>query len=117
MKKLNLTTAENSSPHRGGTFDLGLEKTLDIFADYYGRNEKSAAGENFRNRDYFYIKNSAKMQKNGQQKTPPPGGGTENVFNLGIPPSQGARHNIFYLGGCNQYESTNLRCHIGLLHD
>ena len=43
---------------------------------------KNAAGENVRNRDYFYTKNSAKMQNNGQ-------GGTENVFNLGIPPSLG----------------------------
>ena len=57
-----------------------------------GEIKKSAVGENFRNTNCFYTKNSAKMQKNGQQKihpTHPPGGGTENVFILGIPPGRG----------------------------
>ena len=45
--------------------------------DYYGRNEKSAAGENFRNRDYFYTKNSAKMQKNWPTENSPPRWGEE----------------------------------------
>ena len=30
--------AENSSPHRGGEFDVGLEKNLSFFADYKGKN-------------------------------------------------------------------------------
>ena len=48
--------------------------------DYYGRNEKSAAGENFRNRDYFYTKNSAKMQKNWPTENSPPGGGGQKMY-------------------------------------
>ena len=31
------------------------------------------------------------MQKNDQQKIHPPGGGTKNVFILGIPPQPGGR--------------------------
>ena len=30
--------AENSSPHRGGGIDVGLEKNLSFFADYKGEN-------------------------------------------------------------------------------
>ena len=79
-------------PTEGGTFDLGFEKTL-IFADYYGRNEKSAAGENFRNRDYFYTKNSAKMQKNGQQKIHPPPLGGQKMYLIWESPGRGITEN------------------------
>ena len=35
-----------------------------------------------------------KNAKKGQQKIHPPGGGTENVFNLGIPPAGGGLQKI-----------------------
>ena len=88
-KKLHPKIAENSSHKQGGRFDLGFEKLQVTFAEYYRRNKKSAAGENFRNRNYFCTKNRAKMQKNGQQKIHPPPGGGGNVFILGILPGRG----------------------------
>ena len=47
-----------------------------------GEIKKSAAGENFRNTNCFYTKNSAKMQKNDQQKIHPPpvGGGDQKCI-------------------------------------
>ena len=42
-----------------------------------GEIKKSAAGENFRNRNYFYTKNSAKMQKKIANRKFTPGGGEE----------------------------------------
>ena len=48
--------------------------------------KKSAAGENFRNRNCFYTKNSAKMQKMANRKfTPPPGGGDRKCIYFGTP--------------------------------
>ena len=74
-KKLHTKIAENSSHQQGGRFDLGFEKLQVTFAEYYRRNEKSAAGENFCNRNYFYTKNSAKMQKMANRKFTSPVGG------------------------------------------
>ena len=96
-KKLHPTIAENSSPHRGegGTFDPGFEKTLSYFCRLLWEKWKKRRRRKFRNRDYFYTKNSAKMQKMANRKlTLPPGGGTENVFNLGIPPPGGGLQKI-----------------------
>ena len=95
MKKTTPKNCRKFLPPPGGRFDLGFEKLEKVFfADYYRRNEKSAAGENFRNRDRFYTKNSTKMQKMANIKFTPPVGGTENVFNLGIPPGRGGLQKV-----------------------
>ena len=49
-----------------------LTSAFVIFADYYGKKLKSAAGENFHSMNSFYTENSAKMKKNDQQKFHPP---------------------------------------------
>ena len=89
QKKLHPKIAENFSPlppsRRG--FDFGFEKTISYFCRLLWENQKSAAGENFRNRNYFYTKNSAKNAKKMANRKW--GGGTDFGFHLGIPPAGG----------------------------
>ena len=73
-KKNTPKIAENSSTS-GGIWPR-FRKTL----SYFWRNWKSAAGENFRNRNYFYTKR--KNAKSGSQKIHPPSAGGGPILDL-----------------------------------
>ena len=68
-------------PPTGGEIRPWFRKNSKLFLHItIGEIKKGAAGENFRNTNCFYTKNSAKMQKNGQQKIPPPRWGGQKMY-------------------------------------
>ena len=86
-------------PPGGGYLTLVSKKPKLFMQITIGEMKKSAAGENFRNRNCFYTKNSAKMQKKWPTENLPPGGGERKCIYFGIPPAGGITEKSPPLGG------------------
>ena len=66
-----------------------------FFANVYGKNNKSAAGDNFRNRSYFNTKKSTKTRKKFHKNPPEVG----DRLNFEVPPVPGDSPKIPQQGG------------------
>ena len=99
MQKTTPNYCRKFLPPPGGEFDIGVEKkSKNIFLQITMGKFKKRRSKKLCNKNYFCTKNSAKMQKMTNKKSPGRKRKTDFGFNLGIP-RPGGLHKISPTGG------------------